>query len=790
MKLFALLLSILFSLNLSAQTHEWVNSFGSTGFDRNYKLTLTPNNELVTVGYYTGTVDFDPGTSINSASSNGNKDVVICSYNTSGSFLWKKTYGGTGEDFGYDISSDLDGNLYVTGEFSNTVDFDPSSTTLNKSSNGGFDIFISKMDSAGNLIWSKTFGGTSDDRGMIVKTTKKNEVLITGYYKGTVDFDPGAGVINRTSNGGEDIFLCKLDSSGNFLWVNTYGSSSGSYRERGRGIELDDNDNIYLSGHFVGTVDFDAGAGTTNLTSNGAEDSFFTKLDSNGALIWAKSWGSSGGDFATSLSKSNKDNFFIGGLFYGTVDFDPSSSIVNKSSNGSADIFILKFDLSGNFDWVRTIGSASYDVSASLTNDQNENVIFTGFFNNTMDCDPDSGVANISATGLDDGYTCQFTSNGDYVWAFPINSSPNNGITQGVVSDKLGNLYMVGAFSGNNSDFDPQSTTTTLSSSGGLDAFIHKINDCKQSFDTLFEQACNSYTSPSGLYTWTSNGTYSDTVLNQFGCDSILTINLFVTKSEKTLNPISCSTYTSPSGIHTWDSTGTYMDTTQNGLGCDSVFTINLTIIDLDTSFTVLACKTYLSPSGKTNWNSSGIYQDTVLSSRGCDSVITVTLALVQPDTSISANDPVLTSNANGNVSYQWLDCNNSYSKIIGDTSSIFNATSNGTFSVEVDKNGCKDTSSCYQILTIGISETSANDKSVTVFPNPNKGSFRIELPKSYLSTSTQYKLMDIQGNCILTGSISKNNSTIYNNELAKGIYFLELIFNDGGTVIKKVVVK
>ena len=137
-------------------------------------------------------------------------------------YAWAKSMGGTIFDVGRGIAVDTAGNVYTTGGFQETVDFDPGIGIVNLTSAGGYDIFISKLDVLGNLVWTKNLGGTSDDYGQSIAVDYSGNVYTTGYFSGTVDFDPGAGIFNLTSVGSIDIFVSKLDASGNFVWAKAW----------------------------------------------------------------------------------------------------------------------------------------------------------------------------------------------------------------------------------------------------------------------------------------------------------------------------------------------------------------------------------------------------------------------------------------------------------------------------------------------------------------------------------------------------------------------------------------
>ncbi|SVE51796.1 uncharacterized protein METZ01_LOCUS504650, partial [marine metagenome] len=232
------------------------------------------------------TVDFDPGSGTTNLTSNGGKDVFVSKLDSSGDLVWAKSFGGTSTESGYG-AVDSSGNVYTTGTFRNTVDFDPGAGTANLTSNGIYDVFVSKLDSSGNYVWAKSFGGTNSDVGRSVAVDSSGNVYTTGYFKSTPgDFDPGSGTANLTSNGVHDVFVSKLDSSGNYVWAKSFGGSGHDY---GHSVAVDSSGNVYTTGFFNGTVDFDPGAGTAENTSTGGIDVFVSKLDSSGDYVWAKS---------------------------------------------------------------------------------------------------------------------------------------------------------------------------------------------------------------------------------------------------------------------------------------------------------------------------------------------------------------------------------------------------------------------------------------------------------------------------------------------------------------------
>ncbi len=192
-------------------------------------------------------------------------------------FQWAKSMGAANSDQGNGVAVDVKGNVYTTGAFQGTVDFDPGIGVVNLTSYGSFDVYVSKLNAAGNLVWARNWGNLIDDRGYAIALDAAGNVYTTGYFKGTVDFDPSsAGTFSMTAVGADDMFISKLDSSGNFVWAKQIG---GTDVDRGKSIAIDASGNILTTGYFIGVCDFDPGATSFNMTStNLTTDIFVLKL--------------------------------------------------------------------------------------------------------------------------------------------------------------------------------------------------------------------------------------------------------------------------------------------------------------------------------------------------------------------------------------------------------------------------------------------------------------------------------------------------------------------------------
>jgi hypothetical protein len=423
---------------------------------------------------------------------------------------WAKNFGNS---FSNSIDVDLSGNIYTTGSFSFTTDFDPDSGITNHTSVGFKDIFVQKMDAAGHFLWAKAFGGPFDDRSTSCASDNLGNVYITGYFVGTIDFDPGIGTMNLTSASANnlDFFVQKLDASGNFQWARSFGANGN---DKAASIDVDTFGNVYTTGYFTGTVDFNPGIGTSNLTSNGSSDIFVLKMDNGGNFLWAKSFGGIDADQGYALKVDHSGNVYTTGDFSSIADLDPGIGILNFTSNGNQDIFVQKMDSAGNFLWSKSFGGYYGDFSHSIAADNLGNVYTIGEFRGLVDFDPGTGINNLNAGSRYSFFLQKLDSTGSLIWARTMTGSiafPSYGSIQAdhsgnvythtrtnfirkidsmgnilwsgnsygdatsMTVDLGGNIYSTGYFNGIG-DFDPGIGTAILNSTSG-NTFVQKMNN-------------------------------------------------------------------------------------------------------------------------------------------------------------------------------------------------------------------------------------------------------------------------------------------------------------------------
>src|SRR5258706_3225361 len=401
----------------------WAKSMGGVSDDFGLSITTDSSGNVFTTGSYQGTADFDPSAGTANLSSAGIGDIFITKFDSSGNLVWAKSMGGTADDASNAIAVDASGNIYTTGYFEGTADFDPSAGIFNLTNVGGDDIFVSKLDSNGNFVWAKSMGGTSAEAGRGIGLDTNGNVYTTGFFQVISDFDPGVGTFNLTPAGSLDIFISKLDSNGNFVWAKSMGGTS---LEIGLSIILDSSGNVYTTGFFNSTVDFDPGAGTYDLTSVGAGDIFISKLDSSGNFIWAKGMGGTSDDLGRGIAVDSSGNVYSTGFFSSSADFDPAAGTFNLNSAGLNDVFVSELDSSGNFVWAKGMGGTDEDFGIGIALDSSTNVYTTGFFGGTADFDPGVGIANLTSTGLNDIFISKLEASSNQAIQVTIDIKPGS----------------------------------------------------------------------------------------------------------------------------------------------------------------------------------------------------------------------------------------------------------------------------------------------------------------------------------------------------------------------------
>ena len=449
MKKTFLIVLLLFSyIFIFAQLNPWLwaKKAGGTNYDYGSGIAVDASGNSYVTGGFEGTATFGSTT----LESSGSQDIFVAKLDNRGNWLWAKKAGGTDSDYGYGIAVDASGNSYVIGCFySATATF--GSTTL--TGNGINNIFVTKLDSSGNWLWAKNARESPYDYGHGIAVDASGNSYVTGYFSGTATF----GSTTLTSSGGADIFVAKLDSSGNWLWANNAGGTSD---ECGNGIAVDASGNSYVTGYFYDSATF----GSTTLTNNGVYDIFIAKLDSSGNWLWAKNAGGSSNDSGNGIAVDASGNSYVTGYFYDSATFG-STTLTN---NGVYDIFIAKLDSSGNWLWAKNAGGTYNDCGYGIAVDASGNSYVTGCFCRSATF----GSTTLTSNGDYDIFIAKLDNCGNWLWANNAGGTSDDRGTS-IAVDASRNSYVTGYF------YDSATFgSTTLTSNGGYDTniFVTKVH--------------------------------------------------------------------------------------------------------------------------------------------------------------------------------------------------------------------------------------------------------------------------------------------------------------------------
>lgn len=334
-------------------------------------------------------------------------------------------------------------------------------------------LILATSGRAQELAWARATGAEGDDVAQSMTVDPDGNVLVAGYFEGTVDLDPGPGQLVRTSNGQNDVYVQKLTANGSLVWALAFGGDDADYAT---GISVDAQGNVYVTGAFNGTVDFDPGAGETALTSAGEYDMFLAKFSADGALIAASGIGGPGYDEPKSVAVGPLGHVYLLSYFSGTIDADPGVDVLPVTSQGELDMLLQQFSADGDLLWTRSIGSEGADLGLAMALDADENIWTTGSFENTLDVDPGAGTFELTSAGAWDIFVAKWSADGEFVWAGRMGGPENFDNGYDIAVDADGNAIVVGSFFGTG-DFDPGpgEHLLTAHSMGSDDVFVQKL---------------------------------------------------------------------------------------------------------------------------------------------------------------------------------------------------------------------------------------------------------------------------------------------------------------------------
>ncbi len=542
-KIFFLLSQVIFAWSqTTAQQLDWVQQIGSNNTTGATRMVTDGEGHLYVLGPFEDTVLFNPRfqapDTLTGSNPNGS-NLFLAKFDTSGRLIWRKNI--SGQDYvnqQHCLGLDRAGNIFVAGGFTGTMEFQTLSgivsisTLTHPNYANPVEGFVCKLNSSGDYIWAKKIGeGSRGFSPTRLTTDNSGNVIVTGIFTDTADLDPGSGTFwvygDPGTPGSIDIFICKLDGNGNFLWG---GKTGDFWADMPLGITTDAQDNIFVTGYFGGASDFDIGSGTHVLVSFGLEDIFIWKLRSDGTLDWVKQYGGpSWDDWGTAIHVDDNGFIYLAGCYDFSLDFGGSSTSP-LISRGEKDIFVCKLDNQGDYIWAKSMGGKKMDTPYGITLDQDGNVYVTGCFADTAVFGAGADTVQLISHGGHDIFICKFDNDGNQLWLKSI-GGPNTGYQDdygnAILVDQQRSIYVAGGFKGS-VDFDPGNGTHMLSSlSGSGNGYLLKLLCSDDKTGTIRDSACNSYTFHN--MTYTQSGAYDVLLRNTSGCDSaLITLDLTI----------------------------------------------------------------------------------------------------------------------------------------------------------------------------------------------------------------------------------------------------------------------
>jgi hypothetical protein len=486
MKLHFLPFSLFFCIIVYSQNLLWHHRIGNEQYESVADIALDGSENVIITGNFDHSIDFNPSPSaVFSLTPNGFSDVYICKFNSNGQFLWAKSIGDQYNDLARSVTTDASGNIYVTGIFDGTVDFDPGPSAFTLSSSGPGNGFVLKLDPQGNFQWARGFNSTAQNEGSRLKCDASGNIWITGYFSGTANFNSGGTSIqNLTAKGATDAYLICFDAFGNFLFARNFGNTqSNAY---GKSVSFNPTGNALLLVEFTNQCDADPSSAVVTHTSQGYSDLLIITLNSSGNYLHSFSIGGLYHEFGFEITTNNAGEIFVGGSFYSyQIDFDPGPAQANFTNIGGLDGFVAKYLPNGQYLQAWQFGSTGDDETNGVKIDNYGNIILHGWFENTMDVNPGSSVQNVTSIGAHDAFVVALNPTGNFIKSFTYGGAYfcDNAFC-GTSDDMIylatngnGMLYCTSASSGTNVTFFPNTPQQVVTSStGAYDVFNFKIN--------------------------------------------------------------------------------------------------------------------------------------------------------------------------------------------------------------------------------------------------------------------------------------------------------------------------
>lgn len=452
---------------------QWVNQNGGTNAVTTTHMSIDAAGCIYSAGFFSGTIDLDPGPGIMNATTVGSSDIFITKTDAAGNFIWGRTYGSSGADEALHIAVRND-RIFVCGFFLTTIVFDAQQPGGSLQSFGDFDAFVLRLDTAGQFTWASQLGGGLGDIAHSLAIDLHGDIVVVGQFAGTADFDPSPAVFHLVAPGnfGSDGFAVKLNQQGQLAWAKQLGGTNSDIATE---VSLSHNGSIYIGGHFRATADMDPGPGTSMISSSGGDDAFVLKLDSSGQFLWTHKFGNTGFDLCNSLTSEPQGGVIMTGPFQNTLDADPGPGTELLTASGNVSSYLIHLDSNGQFGFALALKGSANVNTRHIRSRSDGNIYVSGNHNGTSILDPSGSAATVVTNGVEDAFLLALDAAGNTRWLIHFGSSGSDDAL-GIGIDPAYNLYLCGKFAGI-CNFSPSSGGPILTPAASRDGYTMKIDD-------------------------------------------------------------------------------------------------------------------------------------------------------------------------------------------------------------------------------------------------------------------------------------------------------------------------
>lgn len=427
----------------SLGNYLWSVKMGGSGIDEAKFIKVNPaNNDIYLVGTFQNVVDFDFGSPTATLSSAGGYDIFFARYNASGTLLYARRIGGVNIELVDAVDINSSGDLIMLGRFTGTVDFNPNSGVYNLVANGS-EAFIAQYSNNFTMLQAYKFGPGSVYPKDVCYDNTGTKFYVTGAFNGTFDADFGSATQNLVAvSNNNDAFVVKYDNNIGLQWAVNIAGTIGP--KEGKSICIDNSNNALITGAFTGTMDTDPSSNVVSYSSNNnSMDVFFAAYGStSGTHLGSHTIGGTGSDYGNCISIDASSNIYISGAFQSTIDLDPTNGTDVHTSGGGDDVFFYKMSSNLTYNFGKNLSGSGHQQVLDQLITGSDGLNICGLFTNAVDFDPNSGVAQITSMGQNDGYFARYEACA--APTMPTSAATNNmpcageSVTLSIVAGDLG----------------------------------------------------------------------------------------------------------------------------------------------------------------------------------------------------------------------------------------------------------------------------------------------------------------------------------------------------------------